>query len=235
MVDDAFIKDIEIFIQDEITELIQLKCECSNLTLPDEFKIDFFGIYNNDSHIFRFSEYEHDLIRKIVHHINGIVATEQGLAYFSVNSSNTSYMIWSDEWYFRTKPVQPESTAKNDATNTHRFLYKLLEIANQNATRPKEGYRFDEDTKSHASFLRMIAGRLAYETLQHNLPHALPSLSTTDRFINQTHHNVIEGELRCNELVSYLNDRKLPLFVSLSEDATRVINRVQYDSSTKFF
>jgi hypothetical protein len=41
-----------------------------------------------------------------------------------------------------------------------------------------------------------------------------------------------EGVLRCLELKQYLEKNNLPLMVSLSEDATRIINRVQYDSAT---
>lgn len=43
---------------------------------------------------------------------------------------------------------------------------------------------------------------------------------------------MIEGKLRANELLQYLKDRDLPLRVSLSEDATRIIATVQYDPET---
>lgn len=78
----------------------------------------------------------------------------------------------------------------------------------------------------------MITGPLAYETIQRNLPTALPSLSSTNRYIRKMNSRVIEGVLRCNELQLFLEQRKLPKVVSLSEDATRIIGRIQYDRKT---
>lgn len=78
----------------------------------------------------------------------------------------------------------------------------------------------------------MIARPLAYETLQRNLEAALPSLPSTNRYIRASNCNISEGILRCEELRIYLSDRKLPMTVSLSEDATRIIDKVQYDPNT---
>lgn len=62
---------------------------------------------------------------------------------------------------------------------------------------------------------------------------ALPSIiSTIDRYISKTDGFVAEGILRSNELLNYLESRNLPLVVSLSEDATRISGRVQYDSKS---
>lgn len=38
--------------------------------------------------------------------------------------------------------------------------------------------------------------------------------------------------MRCDELRVYLESRNLSMFVSLSEDATRIVDKVQYDSTT---
>lgn len=77
----------------------------------------------------------------------------------------------------------------------------------------------------------MLAGPLAYETIQNNLNLALPSLSATNRYISEMHGILVDGVLRCEALAQYLKKRNLPLIVSLSEDATRINGRVQYDSS----
>lgn len=61
---------------------------------------------------------------------------------------------------------------------------------------------------------------------------ALPSIVSTNRYIRAFNHSVNEGILRCEELLLYLKSRNLPLVVSLSEDATRIVGRVQYDSKT---
>lgn len=43
---------------------------------------------------------------------------------------------------------------------------------------------------------------------------------------------MVEGCLRSNQLLKYLKDRSLPLVVSISEDATRIDGRIQYDAKT---
>lgn len=115
-------------------------------------------------------------------------------------------------------------------TLTHYFLNELISTANRNSQLPKGGYRYNISVRRFATNLRMIAGPLAYETLQRNLECALPSLPSTNRYVQKSNCHVTEGILRANELVKYLEERDLPLVVSLSEDATKIINRPQYDS-----
>lgn len=86
--------------------------------------------------------------------------------------------------------------------------------------------------KLFAPYPRMIVGPLAFETIHRNLEGAIPSLPSTNRYIRASNCSVTEGILRCNELKIYLDQRKLPFVVSHSEDATRVVDRVQYDSTT---
>lgn len=229
--DTTAINDIESFVREELMELIKHKFEGSNLVLTAETKRDFFGIYEDHTK-FQFSQYDLELIRKIIQHVRNM-CKQDGFEYISRKGDTCT--IRPDEWYFQTDPT--ETTHQNNfseefPTQTHRVLHKLLQTADKNARRPKGGFRFDEDTKSYAAYLRCLSGPIAYETLQKNLPHALPSLTTTNRFIARTHYNIVEGELRCDELRTYLTERNLPLSVSLSEDQTRIINRVQYDSST---
>lgn len=119
----------------------------------------------------------------------------------------------------------------NDAKRTHYFLEQLFLSAKRNESRKKGGYRYDLNIKLFATYFRMIAGPLAYETLQRNLSCSLPSLPSTNRYIRSGFH-MTEGVPRFNELLVYLNQRKLPLMVSLSEDATRVVGKIQYDSKT---
>lgn len=192
----------------------------------------FFGIFDKEHNRFRFSDHDKSLIAKLVLYVKNISEIEQNFDLFSQRDD----FLFSEDWFFKTKKnqsvTQKSHTSNEPTTLTHRVLYRLLSTADKNASTSKGGYRFDEEVKSYASYLRMLAGPLAYETLQKNLPLALPSLSSTNRFVGRTHHNIIEGQLRCDELLAYLKNRNLPLIVSLSEDATRVINRVQYDSST---
>lgn len=52
------------------------------------------------------------------------------------------------------------------------------------------------------------------------------------RCINESKNKIVEGKLRCRELLEYLNDRKAGTDVWLSEDASGIIGKIQYDSSS---
>lgn len=73
----------------------------------------------------------------------------------------------------------------------------------------------------------MIAGRMAYETLSANLP--LPSMPSVSRYVLKKGPTINEGELRISELKTYHCERNYPLLIWVSEDATRITEKVQYD------
>lgn len=112
------------------------------------------------------------------------------------------------------------------------ILQNFVDLFEQNKDRKKAGYRFNSLVKMFASYIFMLSGPLAYETLNANMPFSLPSLSTVHRFITDSGPRVIEGEMRTEELLKYLTDRNLPLKVSLSEDATRITAKISYDPTT---
>lgn len=112
------------------------------------------------------------------------------------------------------------------------MLQNFVKSAARNADRKKAGYRFDDLTKMFASYIFMLAGPLAYETLHANLPLSIPSISTVRRFITDKDPRVVEGHMRDDELFKYLSDRNLPKKISLSEDATRITAKVSYDPAT---
>lgn len=68
---------------------------------------------------------------------------------------------------------------------------------------------------------------MLYETLYANLP--LPSLSTISRTIGNSVCDIPEGIFRAKDLKEFLVTINLPLAVWISEDATRITGRVQYD------
>lgn len=76
--------------------------------------------------------------------------------------------------------------------------------------------------------MRMMGGNCNYETFEANATHSIPSLRTIDRFIESTKYHLVEGELRADELCTYLKKLNLPLCVSLSEDATRITGTVKF-------
>lgn len=112
------------------------------------------------------------------------------------------------------------------------ILQKFVDSAARNADRKKAGYRFDELTKMFSSYIFMLSGTLAYESLNANLPLSVPSISTVRRYIADKGLRIIEGQMRSDELEKYLNDRKLPKKISLSEDGTRITSKVSYDPVT---
>ena len=61
------------------------------------------------------------------------------------------------------------------------------------------------------------------------MPQALPSLRTVQRFVAKDYKPIHEGVFRFDELVNHLNAFRCPKIVSIGEDATRVIKKVQYD------
>lgn len=127
-------------------------------------------------------------------------------------------------------PKNAEEPWNSIKTRTHANLNLLLRTANENNERSKHRYRYPTELKSFSSYFRLLCGPLAYNVLQSNLNLALPALPSVNRYIKHRGCTISEGVLRCNELLHYLQDRQLPKIVSLSEDATRIVGRVQYDS-----
>lgn len=81
-------------------------------------------------------------------------------------------------------------------------------------------------------YLYIVGGKQTYETLHANLEPALPALPTVQLAARTYNAPTLEGQLRMRELKTFLTDRNLPLFVWVSEDATRITGRVEYDSPT---
>lgn len=177
----------------------------------ENFTLMHFGkFFSSSPDQFEFSPGDKQLLKKLVEHVNYIIV-DKGYDYFNESSN-------------RTKEENPETNVENHQT----FLNKLIATAKRNSGRSQQGYRYSDDIQQYATYLRMIMGNLSYQSLQANLRGALPSIKSVNRYIHQSHEYISEGVLRHNELYSYLTERKLPLIVSISEDATRVVGRPQY-------
>lgn len=176
----------------------------------------------NSSPSFKFSPGETKLILALASYVKKVVdekGDNTGLAHFSKSIDDESH-----------SPTNSQDRA--DETKTQYFLKKLLTAADRNSRREKGGYRYDNDVKLYAAYIRMIVGPLAYETIQKNLECCLPSLPSTNRYIQSSGCHVTEGILRHEELAIYLKERSLEPVVCLSEDATRISGRIQYDCKT---
>lgn len=226
-IDSNDVEGVENFVRFELETAFNVKVSAH-----------FFGEFTtSDSRDFHFSPVEKKMIEFLVTHVKYVVDADginSRLDHFTRDNASVSQI---EEFqmvgkYFGDTMSTESDELVNAPTKSHFFLRKLLATADQNSTREKHGYRYDEQTKQFATYLRLLSGPFAYDTLQKNLECALPTLSSTNRYIRRTNDNIIEGVARCDELLLYLQERNLPLVVSLSEDGTRNDGRVEYDSST---
>ena len=72
----------------------------------------------------------------------------------------------------------------------------------------------------------------SYEFIHHNMPEALPSLRTVQHIVHSQYAHIEEGKYRFDELLEHLSKHKLPHIVTVAEDATRIVKKVEYDSAT---
>lgn len=112
------------------------------------------------------------------------------------------------------------------------MLKRLILNAENNASRPHQGRRHDAIVKKFATSLFIFSGPLAYSFLQQNLPLSLPCLRSIQRSVSQEYTQTNEGQFRFDELLNHIIQYKAPKIVSIGEDATRIISKVQYDCNT---
>lgn len=203
---------------------------CQNGELDKDTARSFFGRYFDNTHNFRYSDEERALILKCAKHAKYLSDIEE------INTNFDCVNLESNLVVDIPKETSCSSLGvicmENYKSRTHYLLSLLLRTADINVERKSEGYRFNETVKELSCYYRMIAGPMAYESLQTNLCLSLPSLSSVNRYIRKIDANITEGDLRVSALKKYLEDRKLPLVVSLSEDGTRLTGTVQYDVRT---
>lgn len=229
------ITDVERFACEELFDLLKDRLEGNDL----DAMVHFYGEYASNTDKFQFSADERSFILSLVQHVNLPSNIDAEFAKLSIEEEKF-WPLPSSMWYFKDFDISVDGNEQSDEilesvlpfeTHTHYVINKLLSTANLNATRPKAGRRFDDpEVRQWAIFLRIVAGPIAYETLQKNLELVLPSLSRMNHIIQEKQPKIIEGLPRFRELLIYLKERNLPLAVSLCEDGTRIEGRVQYDS-----
>ena len=113
------------------------------------------------------------------------------------------------------------------------FFRKIVENANNNADKSiPQARRHDAVIKKFATSLLLYGGPMAYNLIQKNMESALPSLRTIQRIIHSQYHHLSEGQFQFDELVRHLTKYNAPFVVAISEDATRIIARVEYNKET---
>jgi hypothetical protein len=78
-------------------------------------------------------------------------------------------------------------------------------------------------------YLFLTGGPKLYETLHANLP--IPHTRTITRLL-ETENNITEGVLQDEGLLTFLNDNEYPKKVWISEDGSKIIEKIQFDSRT---
>lgn len=196
---DDDISEVETFVRDRMLTILKSK---KDFHASENNMIQFFGetfAYIPNQFIFRIGDKK--LIKLMISHVQKFV-DDGNIGHFkSAQKKDNSY--------------QKKQHMSDDAIHTYYFLDKLKTATDQNANRERGGYRYDAETKQFASYLRIISGPLAYDTLQKNLKCALPSLPSTNRYIQSSNCKPLEGLLRSEELLNYLTSRNLPLKVAL--------------------
>jgi hypothetical protein len=79
-------------------------------------------------------------------------------------------------------------------------------------------------------FLLRETYKKTLQVLYSNLP--LPSISTVQQNMKNNDNKIVEGQLRMSELKDFLVSNNLPLKVWISEDGTRILDKVEYDPQT---
>ena len=133
-----------------------------------------------------------------------------------------------DDIVFIRKKVN-ETIGENEDVSVKPILKLLYSNALKNTSKTsKHACRHDRSVKMFAAYLFCLIGRAGYEFLLENVGVALPSLPNILRMINEF-PRIKEGEFLFNELVKHLQKWKVPMYIHVHMDDTRVLNKIEYD------
>lgn len=134
----------------------------------------------------------------------------------------------SEELKKKLVTVMSSNLKSKETTNVGNMLQLLLDCAKINTDKNPNGRRYSTVIKELAFLIYSISRLSIYEILSANL--CLPSISPVRKQI-YCNKVLTEGEFRIKEFKLFLQERH-PLRVHISEDATRVNERIQYHSTT---
>ena len=112
------------------------------------------------------------------------------------------------------------------------LIQEIINNADQNYCKFPTCQRYSPTIKNFATALFLYSGPLAYEFLQQNIPQAMPCTRTIQGAIYAQYNRIDEGSFRFDALQAHIERYKTPRCVSISEDATRITGRVEYDHAT---
>lgn len=105
---------------------------------------------------------------------------------------------------------------------------KVNECAEANRNRHLHARRYDSQHLNYCVYLKLSGGKHTYKTLKNNNHNGMPSIHGVEKMIKKTRSTITEGVLRHVELVAYIKGLNLPMYVSLSEDATNITGKIDY-------
>lgn len=104
----------------------------------------------------------------------------------------------------------------------------MLEHSISHRAKSKTKVSYTDHMKEVSLYMYSVAGRIAYETLQRNLPGIFPSTSCVRTKLARK-ERMKEGRFRFTEIKEKALQRKENLYVVVSEDDTKVEERLRYD------
>lgn len=147
------------------------------------------------------------------------------------------------------KKEKHEQSSVSEKYNFSHVLKTFIDTSQANFGKNPKGYRYNETNRHFSTFIYLLCGRACYETLHANLP--IPTANTIREFtrnlititvfnkeifsvgyINEHKPRIIEGELRCKQLKRFLEVLEVPLRVWLSEDASGIVSKIEFDPQT---
>lgn len=214
---------VENFVRTELLKRLEEKCHRMNISFEGIDRKHFFGDFVSNTAAFHFNDFEKETIHnagKIVHKLKEVDPKQTDDKEIIENAKQIKHWFCDDN----------SEGIEINAPTSHHLLNEMIAASKRNMNRPKQGFRYGDSFKRYCVQNRLLGGPMAYRTQQLNLKGCYPSISTTNRYIHRSDHAIIEGILRVDELLVYLKERNLPLWVSLSEDETKIENRSQFDS-----
>jgi len=125
--------------------------------------------------------------------------------------------------------MESRATVTEVPKSNYVLLDLLVETAARNSEKNRHGLRFDEKLKVVAAVIYLLASLQAYVCLSRLLP--FPSVDTARSCLYDA-DRLLEGSLRFDEAMKFLDSRFLPRKVVCIEDATRIQGIIQYDHKT---
>ena len=122
--------------------------------------------------------------------------------------------------------------AQDETPQVEMILQKMLKTAQDNISKFSNQRRHESLIVKFAISLFLYSGPMAYNLLYSNMPNALPSLRTVQRKVNAEYKIIKEGSFRFDELQQHLQTYNCPPYVTIGEDATRLVAMVDYDKNT---